>query len=210
MTEQEWLSCTDRDVMLNFLRDKASDRKLRLFACACCHRIGHLLIDNRSRRIVEATERFADGEIDFDTLCAALDGPNRPKSVTADLCFREAWWAAFLVSYDAAAKMCAASQDTDGALYISESQAQCLLLREVMGNPFRDAFIHTKRLMANKGRTRTLAHAIYDNRDFATMPILADALQEAGCDNADILNHCRLPGEHVRGCWVVDLLLGKS
>jgi hypothetical protein len=55
-----------------------------------------------------------------------------------------------------------------------------------------------------------LAQSIYDQRRFADMPILADALAEAGCTNADVLNHCRQPGEHVRGCWVVDLLLGKE
>jgi hypothetical protein len=57
---------------------------------------------------------------------------------------------------------------------------------------------------------RQLAQAIYDDRAFDRLPILADALEDAGCDNADILNHCRQPGEHVRGCWVVDLLLGKE
>ncbi len=48
------------------------------------------------------------------------------------------------------------------------------------------------------------------DRAFDRMPILADALQDAGCDNLNILNHCRQPGEHVRGCWVVDLLTGRS
>jgi len=56
----------------------------------------------------------------------------------------------------------------------------------------------------------TLAEQMYNSRDFAAMPILADAIQEAGCDNADILNHCRGNEPHVRGCWVVDLVLGKG
>jgi hypothetical protein len=55
-----------------------------------------------------------------------------------------------------------------------------------------------------------LAQVIYDERRFADLPILADALEEAGCTNTDILDHCRLPGEHVRGCWVVDLILRKE
>ena len=55
-----------------------------------------------------------------------------------------------------------------------------------------------------------LAQGMYDSRDFAAMPILADALQDAGCEDADILDHCRGPGPHVRGCWVVDLVLDKG
>jgi hypothetical protein len=51
---------------------------------------------------------------------------------------------------------------------------------------------------------------MYESRNFSAMPILADALQDAGCDNDDILSHCRIDGPHVRGCWVVDLVLGKE
>jgi hypothetical protein len=57
---------------------------------------------------------------------------------------------------------------------------------------------------------RKIVKAIYDERAFERMPILADALEDAGCDDQDILNHCRQSGEHVRGCWVLDLLLGKA
>jgi hypothetical protein len=70
--------------------------------------------------------------------------------------------------------------------------------------------VETIWLAWNDGIVPKLAQAIYDDRVFDRLPILADALEEAGCTNADILNHCRQPGEHVRGCWVVDLLLGKS
>jgi len=56
----------------------------------------------------------------------------------------------------------------------------------------------------------SLARGIYTDRAFDRLPILADALQDAGCDSADILGHCRGPGPHVRGCWVVDLVLGKG
>ncbi|MBP3959436.1 hypothetical protein J8F10_29685 [Gemmata sp. G18] len=58
--------------------------------------------------------------------------------------------------------------------------------------------------------TVALASQMYESRDFSAMPILADALQDAGCDSADVLDHCRGPGPHVRGCWVVDLALGKE
>jgi hypothetical protein len=84
------------------------------------------------------------------------------------------------------------------------------LVREIVGNPFRLTTINDFWLHWNNATVVKIAQTIYDSRDFALMPILADALEEAGCDNADILTHCRGPGPHVRGCWVIDLLLGKS
>ncbi|WP_232069866.1 hypothetical protein [Gemmata massiliana] len=88
-----------------------------------------------------------------------------------------------------------------------EQEIQCDLLRDIFGNPFRPvAFSASWRTDA----VVSLARQMYESRDFGAMPILADALQDAGCDNDDILNHCRAPGEHVRGCWVVDLVLGKE
>ena len=83
-----------------------------------------------------------------------------------------------------------------------------MLARDIFGNPFRPVAIEPE------WRTSTavaLAKGMYDSRDFSVMPILADALQDAGCDNEEVLNHCRdAAGVHVRGCWVVDLVLGKS
>jgi hypothetical protein len=91
-----------------------------------------------------------------------------------------------------------------------EYAAQSNVLRDIIGNPFRSATIRPDWLAWNDGTVRRIAQAIYDERAFDRMPILADALEDAGCDNADILNHCRNGGEHVRGCWVVDLVLGRS
>lgn len=82
------------------------------------------------------------------------------------------------------------------------------LRREIFGNPFRPVSADSPR---QTGVTLTLAGSIYENLDFGAMPILADALEEAGCEDAGVLEHCRDPkGVHVRGCWVVDLVLGKS
>lgn len=81
------------------------------------------------------------------------------------------------------------------------------LVHDIFGNPFRPV------TFAPEWRTDTavsLARGMYESRDFSAMPILADALQDAGCDSDDVLNHCRGDGPHVRGCWVVDLLLGKE
>jgi hypothetical protein len=100
------------------------------------------------------------------------------------------------------------------AVGVAEAERQTRLVIEVFGNPFRLVTLNTA------WQTPTilaLAQAAYDNRilpagtlELDRLAVLADALEEAGCDNADILNHCRQPGEHVRGCWVVDLTLGKG
>jgi hypothetical protein len=81
------------------------------------------------------------------------------------------------------------------------------LLRCIFGNPFRPVAVDPSWLTSD---VVALAEGIYQDRAFDRMPILADALQDAGCEHEDVLNHCRQPGEHVRGCWVVDLLLGKK
>src|SRR5262249_41152819 len=92
----------------------------------------------------------------------------------------------------------------------AERAAQSCLLRDIFGpRPFRPVAVDPGWLSWNAATTRGLAGAIYEERAFDRLPILADALEEAGCADADLLSHCRQPGEHVRGCWVVDLLLGK-
>jgi hypothetical protein len=94
----------------------------------------------------------------------------------------------------------------DGA---NELVHQCGIIRDIFGNPF-----HKPPKFDKRWRTSTvalLAKQMYESRDFSAMPILADALQDAGCDNDTILSHCRDTNQpHVRGCWVVDLVLGKS
>jgi hypothetical protein len=88
-----------------------------------------------------------------------------------------------------------------------ERKAQCRLLRDIFGNPFRPVDFspgwQTDTAVA-------IARPMYELRDFSAMPILADALQDARCDSDAILNHCRSPGPHVRGCWAIDLVLGKE
>jgi hypothetical protein len=84
------------------------------------------------------------------------------------------------------------------------------LLRDVFGNPFHPASIDPAILTWNHGTVPGIARHIYDERAFGDLPILADALEDAGCTDADILGHCRAGGEHVRGCWVVELILGKK
>ena len=95
----------------------------------------------------------------------------------------------------------------DAAMQAERAQ-QALLVRDIFGKSF-----HKKARIQRRWRTDTvvaLASQMYESRDFSAMPILADALQDAGCDSAEILDHCRGPGPHVRGCWVVDLVLRKE
>ncbi|MBP3956357.1 hypothetical protein J8F10_13815 [Gemmata sp. G18] len=80
-------------------------------------------------------------------------------------------------------------------------------MRDVFGNPFRSVTFSPSWRIST---AVALAAQMYESRDFSAMPILADALQDAGCDSADVLDHCRNDGPHVRGCWVIDLVLGKE
>jgi hypothetical protein len=239
MTEAEWLSCTDPTPMLEFLRGKASDRKLRLFAVGCCRRVFHLARDQASRNALEAGERYADGLATDEERQAACNatllkgvGPESPLNAwEADYESTSAiGWAAVRDAFEAAARaprhaaaativgsvpdpirFTEAEEEmwTEPALvaYRAERAWQSDLLRDIIGNPFR--VLKTKRPW-QKAKVVKLAQSIYDDRAFDRMPILADALEDAGCQDADILAHCREPGQHVRGCWVVDLLLGKE
>ncbi|WP_315854050.1 hypothetical protein [Gemmata palustris] len=92
-------------------------------------------------------------------------------------------------------------------LHFARAEVVATIIRDIFGNPFRPV------AFSPSWRTSTaiaIASQMYESRDFSAMPILADALQDAGCDNANVLDHCRSPGPHVRGCWVVDLVLGKE
>ncbi|MBM3981739.1 MAG: hypothetical protein FJ304_15980 [Planctomycetes bacterium] len=84
---------------------------------------------------------------------------------------------------------------------------QITLLHDIVGHPFYPEAVEPAWLTSTVVQ---LARTMYESRDFSAMPILADALQDAGCDNVNILDHCRGPRPHVRGCWVVDLILGKE
>jgi hypothetical protein len=232
MNEAEWLAGSGPPSMLEFLRDKASERKLRLFACACCRRIWYLLKDKRSQQAVEFVEKCVDGLANSEELVVISDAAN---DVWNDAAYGRSPFFSDAET-DAADAACSTADPQDGmsaALHAShcaayaaswsssgrqiiqkqasaEQAVQCLLLRDLFGNPFRPVCLDPAWLSWREGAIPKLAQAVYDERAFDRLPILADALEDAGCDNADILNHCRQPGEHVRGCWVVDLLLGKE
>lgn len=255
MTEKEWLEGTDPQPMLEALGKKVSKRKSQLFACTCCRHIWHLIENERSRRAVEVTERFAEGlatrrewnnarrtasraeRAAFLPYQAALTaayniyeaaGPDTPfrsdPTFVAASAATRLYYATRAACYAScagtvwgrthalieAAKSSQSAISADPLHWIrdpAEATYQCHLIREIFGNPFRPVTLDPSWLTPT---VTAIAQTIYDDRRFADLPILADALEEAGCDNAEILQHCRGTEFHSRGCWVVDLVLGKE
>ena len=228
MTEQEWLTSEDLSAMRDAICGEVSDRKLRLFACACVRQIWHRLEDDRSRKAVETAERFADGaatenerQVDWD---AAWDAAWTPAWTTAGLAAwaaaraaarAEAWEVAWEVARAAAR---AAARP---AVKATTCPAQAHLLRDIMGNPFCPATFAMPPHAAFRSDLWGFAYGIakeaYTDRNPITghlspvrLAILADALEEAGCNATTLLEHLRSPSTHIRGCWALDLVLGKE
>jgi hypothetical protein len=235
MTEADWLACPDPGALLAYLRRSVGggghvcQRRLRLFACGCARRIWDLLPDGRSRRAVEAAERYADGlatraglaaareaaqAAHWDALAAARGGSPSGPLTGSWVAYRVARSRAAEAARDAAQWCPSAVSGTPPAavrgnpVYTAESRAGCHLLRCVLGpGPFRGVAPQRSWWTST---VVDLARGIYDERAHDRLPILADALQDGGCDSEPILAHCRSDGIHARGCWVVDLVLGKE
>jgi hypothetical protein len=208
MTEHEWQDRTDPTPLLVFLRGKASERKLRLFAVACCRRVGRLMTDGRSRRAVEVAERYADGlagdvERIYSSKTAWAAWTTPAGAAAREAVEGDAWASASGASRYASWAVC-------GVPRAQELHAQAELARDIFGNIFYPVTIFPFWFSWHGGLPVAMAQRMYDSRDFTDMPVLADALEEAGCQDSDILGHCRMTREHVRGCWVVDLMLGKQ
>jgi hypothetical protein len=257
MTEQQWMASSDPDAMLSalvtpdvcddlFSRLYPLERRIRLYAVACCRRVRGLMSHAGSRAAVEHAEymaeegrrdpredhrRAAEGAIDACTdlasrraASAALTashlrmirpmemafpfypGPNPP--IQPEEVFG---YAAKTANHCRCAVGLSAVPAEGKETLLAEQAAQASLLRDVIGNPFRPRpTLDPAWLRWNDGTVARLARGIYEERRFQDMPILHDALLDSGCDNQDILDHCEGPGPHVRGCWVLDLLLGKE
>jgi hypothetical protein len=241
MTDKEWMTCEETHDMLQCVlnehaanRRKVGRRKLRLFACASCRLFCDEMTDPRSLAAIEYMERFTDGEADVakmadvqDAAHAALRNidsrppPNGIKrtEMSGMLAAEAAFW---LV--DKRANWCVyAALKTSAGLsdnsrhhfnadrdqkWAEQLRTMCHLLREIFGNPFHSV-VFKKSWWTDT--VLSLARQMYDSREFSAIAILADALQDAGCDNDDILTHCRDANQvHIRGCWVLDLILGKT
>jgi hypothetical protein len=241
--------------MLDLVRGQASERKLRLFACACGGSVRHLLEHERSRQALRLARRCADGEVAGPELeavrraaKAAAGEDERRVSLAPSMPF----FATSVERFTAVAAMEAARAACDcvwlpgrhdglefaqkaaghardalfyegvaaaggcgqtALVYLWESdhpaldRAQAEAVREVFGNPFRPARLEPAWRTPD---VYQLARGIYEEGAFERLPILADALEEAGCYDQAILDHCRGPGHHLRGCWLVDLLTRRE
>jgi len=232
VTERQWQACADPVLMLEWLRHagKASDRKLLLFAVACCRtvwpirptrpagqeakrivpippRMLEAFADRewRDRAAVEAAERFADGQLGVaDFRAAVRNAAHNPAGLLA----RRG-------PFRMAAEVARSVADTVFIDAEGESpaapEALCRLLRDVFGPlAFRSVSVAPSVLAWNDRTVRRLTQAIYDERAFDRLPVLADALEEAGLADAELLGHLRSAGPHVRGCWAIDAVLGLA
>lgn len=252
MTEAEWLACADPQTMLEFLRGTASDRKLRLFAVACCtFLLRKVHIHPWYVHGIAVAERFADGEAtveelervghypssdwclrfapQFDPNAAAAAGQSyRITTLAINACWNAMEVEGGVVMADCASTNAAWAATQPGAVMpddngvsagrlAAEQAIQCGFLRDIVGNPFRPVILDPA-VRAWHGSTLVkLAQAAYGGRelpsgllDTSRLLVLADALEEAGCTDADILGHLRGPASHVRGCWPVDLILARE
>jgi hypothetical protein len=219
MTESQWLASANTQAMIAVVRDKGSERIWRLFAVACARVVEDRMRDARSRSALDIAERFADGLATREELQAA-----RAQAEAADYqARRDVWLDEVRVNFgvDAAHQaLCLAAAAASAVLpcvadvnvlgQMNEGLQLPDVLREIFGNPFRWKMVDPTWLECNDGAARKLAQTIYDGRAFDLLPILADALEEAGGADTDILGHLRDPGPHVLGCWALDLILGKQ
>lgn len=217
MTEAEWRNCTDPRSLLNFLQGKATDRKLRLFALACCRRLSHLYLfpDKRTRKALKIIERYADNfatqaELNAAEKAAYMAACKSPPKHRAKDQNRWGWPVLSFAMHESArlhSCLCGTVSAVMEAGGPHEPSHLSDLVRDLFGNPFHH--VHPDRAWLTPAAVE-IAMLMYDAGHFGRMPALADLLDSAGCTNAEVVGHCRGPGPHVRGCWVVDLVLRKS
>jgi hypothetical protein len=218
MTESAWLSLTRLAPLLGHVFDLKSGpaRREALFACGCLRCAQDWRLPDDAADAVEATERHHDGEITrrawlkYRAVAKGTKADAWVRSTKWERDFREAVVNLFYPScgWSVPDRLLHTVREISSEEYSAAFEAKlCGVMRDVFGNPFRPV------ALAPEWRTDTavaLARQMYESREFGGMPILADALQDAGCDSEPLLAHCRSGEVHVRGCWVVDLVLGKA
>jgi hypothetical protein len=229
VTETEWNSCTDPNSMLEFIQNRASERKLRLFGAACCRRVWRLMTDPRHRRAVEAAERLADGliteeqfkEIHHPVMAMWAKLPSwqdvkwEPSHYMTGAATHLGTGAGAEYAASFAARGLAYATDPDHgpgwlAVQADEERVQCGIIRDLFGNP-NVPFRFEADWLAGDGRyAAARAGEIYRDGDFDFLSLLADELERAGCRDSTVLDHCRRLEPHTRGCWVIDALMGRE
>jgi hypothetical protein len=221
MTEWEWQACLDPQRMLCDCCQEASERKLRLLACACLRMVEgegwYFELSSRVREVLVEAERHADGRTTSRERIKAPHQPWKERPHFAEPFGMASWGLVARTGFDAAIRTAVlVVRELSRKRYSRESQEVgnralgeiAALVRDVFGPlSFRQVATDPSWLTST---AVILAKGVYDSRAFDRLPILADALQDAGCENTEILDHCRGGGPHVRGCWVVDLVLGKT
>jgi hypothetical protein len=222
MTETDWLT-TESIYDLTHHKRSRSDRKRRLLACACSRRALTFLSEPLFAEVVTECERFADDEITWKAMLAVrkrfrkrhdellltkLNESQRWALASVQSVLEKEFMSYKMAIEDSSAAFAAVARPNWESARKAEEREQLRLARDVFLNPFRpvecDPSWRTSTVLA-------LAETMYTTREFAGMPILADALEEAGCTLDAVLTHCRdADGLHTRACWVVDLVLDKA
>jgi hypothetical protein len=172
---------------------------LLLAYCAFCRAYWDLITWEKRRQAVEVVEKVVDEKPIFEFSAEAQWTVDTAYTAVLGVLSESAHKRTLYWDKESGAAAMAALQEGEKCF--------CNLLRDIFGNPHRPVTADPAWLTPN---VVSLAQTLYDDRAFNRLPELADALEEAGCTNTDVLAHCRAPGPHVRGCWVVDLVLGKE
>jgi hypothetical protein len=207
VTEAEWLACTDPSKMLQSMLGQCGARKLRLFACACCRHLGPLLDSERCLHLLTVAERFADGQATEQELALARVAAQpankwgeRAAGFAAAASLDMPWAVLHVLDNVRAAHQ--RKPDKDAARL-----GQVAIIRDVFGNHFPRVKASPAWSQWNDGLVVRMAEQIYEERTFEDLPMLADALEEAGCEQPSLLGHLRGGGVHVPGCWALDVVL---
>jgi hypothetical protein len=236
MTEAEWLACEGSDRLLQHVSGRVSARKLRLLTVACLRSVPYheVWATPTSLRSIDVAAQWAEGmptEAEWEQVFAAaggtavqldavdgtrrVDGGDEPHELFAIACVQ----GLHPDARNAAAEVHRILASTEFHVYqgewdylgaVDQGRRRRSVLLDVVGNPFRPPQMNADRLARNEDTVPQLARAIYERGAFERLPILADALEDAGCTDTELLGHLRGPGPHVRGCWALDLVLGKS
>lgn len=214
MTESEWLEATDPEPMVEFVREKTSDRKLRLLACACVSSLLPLakLVPDQLRTALGEVELYADGATTKAAMKRVRERMEKARALTPSHRTTADDFVCYAVEYSARDKGHLQAVGYSARLWgwgcsVYEPLPHASIVRDIFGNPFHPVTVYPSWLTPD---VLALATGIYAGRAFDRLPILADALQDAGVDSDELLSHLRSDGPHCKGCWALDLVLGKS